>query len=80
VLGIWQIIWQTTRVRTTLDLDEDLLEALRARHPELSKTDAIELAVRNYLATEAETRLRLLAGTLDIADISIESRRADRRA
>jgi hypothetical protein len=66
-------------MRTTLELDDDLLEALRARHPELSKTDAIELAVRNYLASEAESRLRLLAGTLDIEDVSTEWRTADRR-
>jgi len=66
-------------VRTTLDLDDRLLEALLARHPGVSKTEAIEIAVRSYLADGATARLRRLAGTVDISDVSRESRAADRR-
>jgi Arc/MetJ family transcription regulator len=61
-------------VRTTLDLDDDLLAALAARHPDLSKTEAIEMAVRHYVTESAIDELRRLAGTLDIADASRELR------
>ena len=67
-------------MRTTLDLDDALLTALQARHPEASKTQAIELAVRGYLAADAVARLRELAGTLEIEDVSGDLRARDRRA
>jgi len=45
-------------MRTTLDLDDRLIEALRSRHPDLSTTKAIETALRVYLASDAVTRIR----------------------
>jgi Arc/MetJ family transcription regulator len=66
-------------MRTTLDLDDGLVAALLARHPELSKTEAIERAVRAYLAADAAERLRRLAGSFEIEDLSQELRALDRR-
>jgi Arc/MetJ family transcription regulator len=65
-------------MRTTLDLDDDLLAALVSRHPGVSKTEAIETAIRTYLRESAIEQLRELAGTMDIEDVSRELRRADR--
>lgn len=74
---IWHIIWQ---MRTTLDLDDALIDALRARHPGASRTEAIEIAVRSYLATDAVSRLRRLAGSLEVEDVSGSLRDRDRRS
>ena len=41
-------------MRITLDLDDSLIEALSSRHPDLSKAEAIEMALRAYLALEAQ--------------------------
>jgi hypothetical protein len=65
-------------MRTTLDLSDHIIDALRARHPDLSKTDAIELAIREYLSQSAADRLRALAGHLEIEDVSADTRSADR--
>jgi hypothetical protein len=66
-------------MRTTLDIDDGLLEALLARHPRASKTEAIEMAIRAYLSTDAVSRLRGLAGKVEIKDVSRELRSRDRR-
>ncbi|HEX8858404.1 MAG TPA: type II toxin-antitoxin system VapB family antitoxin [Actinomycetes bacterium] len=65
-------------MRTTLDIDDDLLAALLARYPGSSKTEAIEAALRAHLAEDAVSRLRQLAGTLDVEDVSA-MRARDRR-
>lgn len=65
-------------MRTTLDIDDDLLSALASRHPELSKTEAIEAAIRSYLAESAIDGLRERAGLMEIEDLSEELRRQDR--
>lgn len=67
-------------MRTTLNLDDALVNALLARLPGVTKTAAIEQAVRGFLADDAAGRLRALAGTVDIDDVSKEMRRRDRRA
>jgi hypothetical protein len=67
-------------MRTTLDLDDALLAALIARLPGVSKTEAIQRAVRFYLTHDAVDQLRQLAGSLDIDDVSGPLRRADRRS
>ncbi|MGC2190840.1 MAG: type II toxin-antitoxin system VapB family antitoxin [Candidatus Dormiibacterota bacterium] len=72
---IWHSIWQ---MRTTLDFDDDLMDALMARHPGLSKTEAIERTLRSWLQDAASRRLRDLGGTLDLEDRSAELRAADR--
>jgi hypothetical protein len=65
-------------MRTTLDLSDDVVDALTARHPDLSKTEAIELAIRAYLSQSAADRLRALAGLLEIEDVSADLRSIDR--
>jgi len=65
-------------MRTTLDLTDDVVDALTARHPDLSKTEAIELAIRAYLSQSAAERLRALAGHLEIDDVSADLRGVDR--
>jgi len=67
-------------MRTTLDIDEQLLNALRARLPEASKTAAIETAIAAYVGRDAVRRLTELAGSIDIEDRSQALRDADRRA
>ncbi len=66
-------------MRTTLDLDDDLFDALLARHPGVSKTEAVERAIRDYLAHDGTRRLRDLKGKVEIEDVSNELRR-DRTA
>jgi hypothetical protein len=66
-------------MRTTLDLDDRLFEALLARFPGATKTEAVERAIREYLAHDAAQRLRALRGKVEIDDISSELRR-DRSA
>lgn len=62
-------------MRTTLELDDALMEALLARHPGASKREAVEQAIRAYLAADAGDRLRALRGRIEIADLSAELRR-----
>ena len=75
---ICQILWQTDHMRTTLELDDALLAALMARLPGVSKTEAIQRAVRFYLAYDTVEQLRSLAGTIEIEDVSQPLRRVDR--
>src|SRR5919197_1352277 len=77
---IWHMIWHTVGMRTTLDIDDDLLAALLERYPGRSKTEAIEAALRAYLAEDAVSRLRRLAGAFDIDDVSATTRAHDRRS
>ena len=64
-------------MRTTLDIDNSLMQTLLDRHPGASKTDAVEKALRAYLESDAVSRLIALAGTFEIDDIGLELRRAD---
>jgi hypothetical protein len=66
-------------MRTTLDIDDHLLEALLARHPGVSKREAVERAIAGYLSKDAAARTMALRGSLEIEDASVELRRADRR-
>lgn len=66
-------------MRTTLDLDDDLMEALMARHPQLTKTKAVEAAIEDHVRRGAANRLLRLRGKLEIEDVSIEMRAIDRR-
>ena len=67
-------------MRTTLNIDDALMAALLARVPGVTKTEAIERALRAFLADDATARLRSLAGTLDIEDVSQDLRRRDRHS
>lgn len=66
-------------MRTTLDIDDELMRTLLERYPGVSKTAAVEQAIREHLQGDAYERIRALRGKLDIEDVSAESRRQDRR-
>lgn len=65
-------------MRTTLDLDDVLVESLTARYPGVPRTEAIERAIRAYLEMDSVAQLLSLAGSVDIVDVSGELRAADR--
>ena len=67
-------------MRTTLDIDEHLMESLMARHPGESKTKAVEAAIAEHVRRGAAARLLGLQGKLAIEDVSAEMRAVDRRA
>ena len=73
------MICHTSGIRTTLDIDDALLEALKARFPGRTKTQAIEEAIRGYLRVDVARELRELAGEVEIEDASVELRNVDRR-
>lgn len=62
-------------MRTTLDLDDELLSALLARHPGASKQEVVEQAIRDYLHRDELARLDRLRGRTEIEDVSTELRR-----
>jgi len=66
-------------MRTTLDLDDRLMEALLARHPGESKTKAVEAAIEDHVRRKAVEGLLEMRGKLDIEDVSKEMRAIDRR-
>lgn len=66
-------------MRTTLDLDDDLIDALMARHPGETKTRAVEHAIEAYLGRDAIEALLARAGSFEIEDVSRELRDLDRR-
>jgi hypothetical protein len=73
-------ICHSDAIRTTLDIDDELITTLLARLPGRSKTDAIEHAIEAFLANDSVERLKQLAGTMDVGDLSQELRRLDRMA
>jgi hypothetical protein len=66
-------------MRTTLDLDDRLMESLMAQHPGLSKTKAVETAIEDHVHRRAVDWLLKMRGKLDIEDVSQEMRSIDRR-
>lgn len=65
-------------MRTTLDIDDRLMEALMARSPGLSKTKAIERAIDQFVQKDVIESLRKLRGAFpDMIDFSIENRQLD---
>ena len=65
-------------MRTTLDIDDHLLDALMARSPGLSMTKAIERAIDQHVKTDAYERVRALRGAFpSIANRTHELDRAD---
>jgi hypothetical protein len=66
-------------MRTTLDLDDRLMEALMARHSGESKTKAVEAAIEDHVRRKAVEGLLEMRGKLDIEDVSREMRAIDRR-
>lgn len=66
-------------MRTTLDIDDRLMESLMARHPGESKTRAVETAIEDHLRRGAVDWLLANAGKIEIEDVSAEMRAIDRR-
>ncbi|HSR93260.1 MAG TPA: type II toxin-antitoxin system VapB family antitoxin [Solirubrobacterales bacterium] len=66
-------------MRTTLDLDDRLMEALMTRYPGVSKTKAVEAAIEDHVRRKAMQWLLEIRGSLDIEDVSREMRAIDRR-
>jgi Arc/MetJ family transcription regulator len=72
------MLCHTYGMRTTLDLDDHLMESLMARHPGASKTKAVEAAIEDHVRRGAADRLLRMRGRLDIEDVSKEMRALDR--
>jgi hypothetical protein len=66
-------------MRTTLDLEDGLMEALMARHPGMSKTKAVEAAIEDHVRRGAVKWMLANAGKIEIEDVSKEMRAIDRR-
>jgi hypothetical protein len=66
-------------IRTTLDIDDRLMESLMARNPGKSKTKAVEAAIEDHVRRRAVDELLKMRGKLDIEDVSREMRAIDRR-
>ena len=73
-----ELLCHTDGIRTTLDIDDDLLRALLARHPGVSKREAVERAISEYLSKDAAARSKALRGRVRIEDASAGMRKADR--
>lgn len=55
-------------MRTTLDLDEEKIDELMRVLDVRSKTEAIHLAIDECLRTRRRSRLKALAGKIEIAE------------
>ena len=75
-----QAICHTYAMRTTLDLDDRLMDLLMARHPGSSKTKAVEAAIEEHLRRGAVDWLLANAGAIEIDDVSADMRAVDRRS
>ena len=64
-------------MRTTLDIDDELMRALMERYPGTSKREAVETAIREFLRSDAVARLRALSGKVEVDDTYLEMRKAD---
>jgi Arc/MetJ family transcription regulator len=62
-------------MRTTLEIDDALMDALLSRLPGASKREAVEWAIRSALDNDAVDKLRALRGAIEIDDVSEELRR-----
>ena len=72
-------VCHTYAIRTTLDIDDRLMESLMARHPGESKTKAVEAAIAEHVRRGAVDWLLENAGKIEIEDVSKEMRALDRR-
>jgi len=76
---MYDLLCHTDAMRTTLDIDDELLHALLARHPGATKREAVERAIAEYLAKDAAARTKALRGRVRIEDVSADLRSVDRR-
>jgi Arc/MetJ family transcription regulator len=72
-------LWHIDAMRTTLDIDDRLMEALMIRHPGETKTKAVEAAIESYVRRGAVDWFLAHAGEIEIEDVSAEMRAEDRR-
>lgn len=73
------LLCHTYGIRTTLDIDDHLMESLMARYPGKSKTKAVEAAIAEHLRRGAVDWLLENAGKIEIDDVSKEMRALDRQ-
>ncbi len=66
-------------MRTTLDVDPDLLDAVVETTGERSKTKAVSKALEEYVRRTKINELRAMAGKIHLDDTREEQREADRR-
>lgn len=65
-------------MRTTLDVDPDLLDAVVETTGERSKTKAVSKALEEYVRRTKIAELRAMAGRIHLDDTRQEQREADR--
>ena len=66
-------------MRTTLDIDSNLLDQVVETTGERSKTRAVNKALAEYVRRAKIDELRAIAGNIDLVDTREEQRAADRR-
>ena len=66
-------------MRTTLDIDEKLLEEVVEATGQKSKTRAVGKALEDYMRRRKIAELRSMAGKTQLDDVRDEQRAADRR-
>ena len=71
-------VWHTYAMRTTLELDDRLMNALLAKHPDSTKAEAVARAIESYIREDAYEGLRAMRGTLEVEDVSAGLRAIDR--
>ena len=66
-------------MRTTLDVDKDLLDEVTSLTGEKSKGKAVSKALREYVRRKRIQELRDMAGTIDLVDNWYELRHMEPR-
>ena len=66
-------------MRTTLDIDPDLLDSVVETTGERSKTRAVSKALEEYVRRAKINELRAMAGRIPLNDTREQQRAADRR-
>lgn len=63
-------------MRTTLDIDDDLMRAAILAHPDESKTAIVERALRRYLEERSIAMIRDLVGKVEFDEAYLNDMRA----
>ena len=64
-------------MRTTLDIDDEMMKALLQRNPGASKKEAVERAIRDYLRRDAIEGIISLGGKIDFDPTYLEQLKED---
>jgi metal-responsive CopG/Arc/MetJ family transcriptional regulator len=67
----------TAVMRTTLDIPAELLAELKVVVPAQTRTEAVRLALAEYIRRRKREKLRQLRGRLHIRDVSREMEEAE---